>query len=78
MKNLRLTLRYLLSKISVDYGDGTIWIQSCSSLYVILLGFGQVESRLSQTFSKKVNTCNNKGSNSGLKVPCLVPHHYAN
>ena len=40
--------------------------------------FGQVESRLSQTISKKVKECHKKESNSHRTNASLALYHYAN
>ena len=52
------------SKTSVDYGNGTLLNQFCRLHNVILFGLEQVESRLSQTLSEKVENCQIEGSNS--------------
>ena len=63
---------------SVDYGDGTLLDQCCSFHNVISLGFGQVESRLSQNLSEKAKNCHKEGSNSRSMTISLAPDHYAN
>ena len=57
--------------------DGTFLDQSCRLNNIIRLGFGKIDSRLSQNLSQKVKNCHNWESNSSRQNDSLAPNHYS-